>query len=62
MRWHAVAFDPSQQVGFAEYTYRGRQTYHGVVVLHLEGGLIRSWREYQYPSALTWEQFVGPSR
>jgi SnoaL-like domain len=62
MRWHAVAFDPVRQVGFGEYTYRGRQNYHGVVVLHLEGGLIRSWREYQYPSTLEWEDFVGPSR
>jgi hypothetical protein len=61
MRWHAVAFDPVQQIGFGEYTYRGRQNYHGVVVLHLDGGLIRSWREYQYPSTLGWEDFVGPS-
>jgi hypothetical protein len=30
-------------------------------VLHLDGGLIRSWREYQYPSTLGWEDFVGPS-
>ena len=62
MRWHAVAFDSAQQVGFGEYTYRGQRNYHGVVVLHLEGGLIRSWREYQYGSPLTWEEFVGPSR
>jgi SnoaL-like domain len=62
MRWHAFAFDPVQQVGFGEYTYRGRRNYHGVVVVHLDGGLIRSWREYQYPSTLEWEDFVGPSR
>jgi hypothetical protein len=62
MRWHAVALDSVQQVGFGEYTYRGRQNYHGVVVLHLEGGLIRIWREYQYGSPLEWEEFVGPSR
>lgn len=62
MRWHTVAFDSVQQVGFGEYTYRGRQNYHGIVVLHLDGGLIRSWREYQYGSPLAWEEFVGPSR
>jgi hypothetical protein len=62
MRWHAVAFDSTQQVGFGEYTYRGQRNYHGVVVIQLEGGLIRSWREYQYGSPLTWEEFVGPSR
>jgi hypothetical protein len=36
--------------------------YHGIVVVHLDGGLIRSWREYQYGSPLAWEGFVGPSR
>jgi SnoaL-like domain len=62
LRWHAVAFDSVRQVGFGEYTYRGQQNYHGIVVVHLEGGLIRSWREYQYGSPLSWEAFVGPSR
>jgi hypothetical protein len=62
MLWHAVAFDSVRQVGFGEYTYRGRQNYHGIVVVHLEGGLIRSWREYQYGSPLAWEAFIGPSR
>jgi hypothetical protein len=62
MRWHAVAFDSVRQVGFGEYTYRGRQHYHGIVVIHMEGGLIRSWREYQYASPLSWEAFIGPSR
>jgi hypothetical protein len=62
MRWHGVAFDSARQVGYGEYTYRGRQNYHGVVVVQLDGGLIRSWREYQYASPLPWEQFVGPSR
>lgn len=61
MRWHAVGFDSVRQVGFGEYTYRGRQYYHGVVVLQLEAGLIRSWREYQYGSELPWEDFVRPS-
>ena len=62
MRWHAVAFDSVRQIGFGEYTYRGRQYYHGVAVIHMEGGLIHSWREYQYGSPLSWDAFVGPSR
>jgi hypothetical protein len=61
MRWHAVAFDPVRQVGFGEYTYRGRQNYHGIVVVRLQAGLIHRWREYQYGSPLSWEEFVGPS-
>lgn len=61
MRWHLVAFDSVQQLGFGEYTYRGQQNYHGIVVLQLRGGLIHSWREYQYGSKLSWTDFVGPS-
>ena len=62
MRWHATAFDWVAQVGFGEYTYRGRQNYHGIVVVQLNAGLIQNWREYQYGSPLSWEDFVGPSR
>jgi hypothetical protein len=62
MRWHLIAFDESRQMGFGEYTYRGRQFYHGIAVLQLEAGRIRSWREYQYASPMPWEQFIGPSR
>jgi len=25
----------------------------------LRDGLIAHWREYQYPSALSWEEFIG---
>jgi hypothetical protein len=62
MRWHAVAFDPVRQIGFGEYTYRGRQNYHGIVVVRLDDGLIHRWREYQYGSPLSWDDFVGSSR
>jgi hypothetical protein len=62
MRWHAIAFDSVRQVGFGEYTYRGGRNYHGVAVVQLDAGLIRSWREYQYGSELPWEEFIGASR
>jgi hypothetical protein len=62
MKWHAVAFDSVRQAGFGQYTYRGSRNYHGIAVLRLEAGLIRSWREYQSGSRLSWEEFVGPSR
>jgi len=62
MRWHAVAFDPVRQIGFGEYTYRGRQNYHGIVVVRVQAGLIHRWREYQYGSPLSWDDFVGSSR
>jgi hypothetical protein len=60
MRWHTTAFDSVRQIGFGEYTYRGQQYYHGIAVLHLEAGLIRSWREYQHGSPLSWDQFAQP--
>jgi hypothetical protein len=62
MRWHAVAFDAARQIGFGEYTYRGRQNYHGMVVVQLDAGLIQNWREYQYGSPMSWEDFIGPGR
>jgi hypothetical protein len=62
MRWHFVAFDDALQTGFGEYTYRGRQFFHGIAVVQLQGGRIRRWREYQYASRVPWEDFVGPSR
>ena len=62
MRWHTVAFDSTRQLGLGEYTYRGRQYYHGVAVVEIEAGLIRTWREYQYGSPLSRDEFLAPSR
>ena len=33
--------------------------YHGIVVVKLESGLIKYWREYQYRSELSWEKFTS---
>lgn len=55
--WHHLAFDPLGQVGFAEYTFRGRNQYHGVAVIHCLDGRIARWREYQRQSDLTFEAF-----
>jgi hypothetical protein len=62
MHWHFVAFDEARQTGFGEYTFRGRQFYHGIAIVQLRDGRIRSWREYQYTSRIPWEEFVGRSR
>ncbi len=60
MTWHHLAFDPSSGIGAGEYTFEwnGRKL-HGIVWAQIEAGLIRRWREYQYPSDLGWEAFVG---
>lgn len=62
MRWHHVVFDERQQIGAGEYTFRGRNRYHGLVIVQVEDGRIARWREYQYPSDLDWDAFVGDSR
>jgi ketosteroid isomerase-like protein len=63
MTWHELVFDPSSGVGAGEYTFtwNGR-TLHGISWAQIEGGLIRRWREYQYPSELDWEAFIGVAR
>jgi ketosteroid isomerase-like protein len=61
MTWHHVVFDPDQQIGFGEYSFRGRRQYHGIVIIQLRDGKIRRWREYQYPDETDWLRFVGDS-
>ena len=59
MTWHHLAFNEEQQVGFGEYTFQMHGRYHGIVVVKLESGLIKHWREYQYRSELSWEEFTS---
>lgn len=62
MTWHNLVFDPVQQVGTGEYTFRGRRQFHGMAIVQVEGDKIRRWREYQYESQVDWANFVGDSR
>jgi hypothetical protein len=57
MTWHHLAFDEQDQVGFGEYTFQMHGLYHGIVVVKIESGLIKQWREYQYRTELSWEEF-----
>jgi hypothetical protein len=59
MTWHHLAFHEEEQVGFGEYTFQLNNRYHGIVVIKLESGLIKHWREYQYRSELEWEEFTS---
>lgn len=59
MTWHHLAFNVEEQVGFGEYTFQMHRRYHGIVVVKIETGRIQRWREYQYRSALDWEQFTS---
>jgi hypothetical protein len=33
--------------------------YHGIVVVKVENGKIKNWREYHYKSELEWSEFKG---
>lgn len=59
MTWHHLAFNEKEQTGFGEYTFQMHGRYHGIVIVKLESGLIKHWREYQYRSELDWEAFTN---
>lgn len=58
MTWHHLAFNEEEQVGFGEYSFQMHGRYHGIVVVKLESGQIKYWREYQYPADSNWEEFT----
>lgn len=58
MTWHHLAFNEEEQVGFGEYSFRMHGNYHGIVTVKVEEGLIKFWREYQYKTDLSWEEFA----
>jgi hypothetical protein len=62
MRWNSVVFDPTQQRGMGEFTFRYGTQVHGVAVIDVSDGRIAQWREYWYESEKPFEQFVEPSR
>jgi ketosteroid isomerase-like protein len=59
MTWRHLAFNEEEQVGFGEYTFQMHGRYHGIVIVKVESGLIKHWREYQYQSELSWEEFTS---
>jgi hypothetical protein len=61
MTWHHAVFDERKQIGAGEYTFEGRNRYHGVALVRIVDGRIATWREYQRRSELDWTDFVGGS-
>jgi hypothetical protein len=45
MTWHHLAFDDEEQIGFGEYTFQMHGGYHDIVVVKVESGLIKHWRD-----------------
>jgi hypothetical protein len=62
MTWHNLVFDPQQQIGVAEYTFRYKEQTHGLVIVKISNGLIVNWGEYEVASGRPWEKFVGENR
>jgi hypothetical protein len=58
MIWHHLAFNEEEQVGFGEYSFRMHGNYHGIVTVKVENNVIKFWREYQYKTELSWEEFA----
>jgi SnoaL-like domain len=58
MIWHHIAFNEAEQIGFGEYTFEMHGRYHGIVVVKVQDGLIKNWREFQYPAELVWDEFT----
>lgn len=58
MTWHHLAFNESEQIGFGEYSFEMHGRYHGIVIVKIESGLVKHWREYQYKTGMTWEEFI----
>jgi hypothetical protein len=61
MIWHHLAFDPTTQIGFGEFSFAYGITAHGVALVRMRDGKISNWREYWYESALPWPRFVEPN-
>jgi len=59
MTWHHLAFNEEDQIGFGEYTFEMHGRYHGIVVVKIESGVVKYWREYQYQTGLNWEDFTS---
>lgn len=57
MTWHHLALNEDEQIGFGEYSFQMQGKYHGIVIVKLENGLVRFWREYQHKTELDWDQF-----
>jgi hypothetical protein len=59
--WHSIWFDEGTQTGAGEFTFRINEA-HGVAAIELDDGKIKMWREYQWESHLSWEQFISTDR
>jgi hypothetical protein len=60
MTWHNLAIN--ENIGFGEFTFEMSGQDHGVVVVELQDGKIKKWREYMWSGNLTYEEFLDTNK
>lgn len=59
MKWHNLVFDEHTQVGMGEYTFEMSNMNHGVAVVKIKNGKIKTWREYLWTGKLNYKDFIS---
>lgn len=59
MEWHHLLFDPEQQIGVGEYTFKYEVQSHGMVIVRFKDRLVSNWREYEEESPKSWKEVIG---
>jgi hypothetical protein len=62
MTFHHLWFDAETQTGAGEFTFGNTETktaVTGVVIISLENGKIKSWREYFVKSPMSFQEFIS---
>lgn len=55
--FHNWVFDEQQQLGVAEFSYRGSYGYYGTAWIEIADDKIACWREYQHRSEKSRDEF-----
>lgn len=61
MKWY-VGDVEVLQIGAGEYTFEMHNKNHGMVIVKVENGKIKNWREYQWTGNMDFDSFVGGNR
>ncbi|MEL7112625.1 MAG: hypothetical protein AAGK93_06735 [Pseudomonadota bacterium] len=63
MKWQNNWYDPQTLVGAGAYSFKNGErstAVHGVVVVLIQDGKIKTWREYQRRGEIDFEDFHNP--
>ncbi|MEL6540070.1 MAG: nuclear transport factor 2 family protein [Pseudomonadota bacterium] len=63
LKWQNIWYDPQTLVGAGAYSFKNGErstAVHGVVVVLIQDGKIKTWREYQRRGEIDFEDFHNP--